>query len=83
MARLKKSETSQADVQAAVDSARAAQVKAGPCFWEVRALLSDRCAEGQRRKAYFQFHPEVKYADRMQVAAWLGALYSQYADRLG
>lgn len=86
MARSKKADTTTADVLAAAAAAQAAQAKAPaapqPSFWEVRALLSDRCSEGQRRKAYFKFHPVAQYADRMDVAAWLGALHSQHADRL-
>lgn len=85
MARLKKNQEQTAEQAAA--AARAAQAKAPPApqpsFWEARALLSDKCSDGMRRKMYFRFHPVATYATGMDVASWLGKLAVDYAARLG
>jgi hypothetical protein len=63
------------DVLAAAAAAKAAQpAELLPSKWERRALLSDKCGDGMRRKQYFKFHPGAEYATAMDVAAWLARL---------
>lgn len=60
-----------AAAQAAQQSCPAAPI---PSRWQRRALLSDKCSEGMRRKQYFHFHPQATYATAFDVATWIGEL---------
>ena len=86
MARAKKEKelTLEQQVEAA-RLAQAADVKpvTEPSFWEVRALLRDKCSDGTRRMQYFRHHPNATYATSMDVAVWLDGLFAKHAARLG
>ena len=67
-------------LEAAIAAAKAAQPAAPtPSRWQIRALLNPKTSDGERRKAFYQFHPGTQFPSRMDVAGWLGELEQRLA----